>query len=333
MDLRQCNDLYVFLSGVRNGIETLGLAVAVRFAVFSVPKHLRRQAERIAQRVEGGMYLFKALMQEGFDKKFCMQLKMFELSGAIKEGLDSGLRQLEKLIEIQSELRKIDRDIYIISGLLMIASVVLVFFYFPNLVERLLEPLGDPEVLRKDKVIWFLYNFFSGASFWKKLMVVIGICGGIFMMFFVLKVHRFFLKVVPSFRRMLIENDKVLVLTLLLTSFNAEVAVNILEGLFQNRYNFSKVRRRFVEINFKAFKDCTLFDENEKNLFMNVAETGNLKILEVLLKKSELTRKQLVANVVSVMNVVKLIIGALFVIGLYGLMMYMVYKLQGLIRG
>lgn len=329
MDIKEYRRYYSFFQGIINGMESLDFYVSLKFSVLTADKSIKPKVERIAKKVANGISFSKALMEEGFDKNLALQINAYEKSGHIKEGLINISKQIEKLIEIDSNLRKIDRDIMMIAGAGIVMVGIMVFFYLPQLVNKLLKSVATKEQIENDWFLSLIYGTFEDIGIFKQILIFSPIAFGIFLLFFVLKVHRWFLKIVPSFRKMLIENDKIIVITVFLNSISADVGMKIIAELFKEKYNMDKVRRKFTEINYKAFKFSTLFNEEEKGILYNIGETGNTDLFKFLIKEAERKRHEYTDRINSIMNLVKVLMGLAMVVVLYGVMLMVVYKISG----
>lgn len=332
MKTKELQQFYSFLQALKNGIDYLDIATALGYAAESVgSRKFREKTRRIANKVSMGYPLYRALQEEGFPKVLVMQFMAYENAGVIKEGIENLLSQIEKLVEIESSLKKIDRDMYIIAGLFLIAAGVLIGFYLPVVAEKLLAQLGDEEQLRKDWFIWFVYSNFAGVSIWKKSLWIGILSFVIYLVFFKFKLYRYIMRFIPAYRKLAIENDKSLALTLFINTSSIELAIDMLKDVFKQKYNMHIVYRLFPEKNFKAFYRSNLFNFQEKKLLANVSETGNTNLLRFLLVEVERRRKQYVDIVSSIMNLAKLGIGAGIVILIYGITIFVVIKLHGFI--
>ncbi|MEM1679448.1 MAG: type II secretion system F family protein [Nanopusillaceae archaeon] len=332
MKSKSLKEFYVFLQALKNGIDYLDISTALSYAAESVSSgKFREKARRIAQKVSLGHPLYKALQDEGFPKILVSQFMAYENAGVIKEGIESILNQIEKFMEIETSLRKIDRDMYIIAGLFFVAIGVLVGFYLPTVAEKLLSQLGDETQLKRDWFIWFIYSNFADMSLWKKALWI-GLAGFVlYLVFFQFKLYRYLMNLIPAYRKLGLENDKALILTLFINTSNVETAMNIIKDVFKQKYNMHIVYRLFPEKNFKAFYRSNLFNLQEKKMFANISETGNTNLFRFLLLEVERRRKQYVETVSSIMNLVKLGVGAGIVISIYGITLFIVFKLQGFI--
>lgn len=323
-------EVYSYLQALRNALDVMDLSQAVRVAELSVGSP--PWAKQITKKLTAGSSLRTALMSAGFPKDLAEQLSAYEQTGVIKEGLDNTIKQLEKLMEIESTYRKIDRDMWILGVLIIIAFGVAVFFYLPVMVNNLLAQVGENERLARDAFLRTVYELFYQASYLKRLAIFIVLALPV-LLALIFKVHRRILFLIPSYRKLLIENDKSVVFTLFLTAPTPMEAVRVLSRLYREKYRLSFVAKLFTDKGFNAFTKSPLFNEVEKGVFKTVAQTGNLDLFQYLLSEVERRRTVLLNALFSTLNLIKLIIVGLIVIGMYGFMFYLLFKVQQFMRG
>lgn len=332
MNIKEYKKYYSFFQGIVNGMESLDFFTSLRYSLLTADKDIRKKVERIVKKVGNGIPFYKALIEEGFDRNLALQINAYERSGQIKQGLENILKQIEKIIEIDRNLRKIDRDIYMIIGASIVMIGILIFFYLPQLVEKLLKTVATKEQLENDIFLSFLYNTFEDISLFKQIVMFLTFSVPLVVAFFILKVHRWFLRLIPAFRKMLKENDKSIVITVFQNSISGDTAIKIVADLFKEKYNIDKVYRKFTEINYKAFKFTTLFSEEEKGIIYNIGETGNTSLFSFLSKEVERRRSEYVDRINAFMNLVKVSMGLAIVLVLYGIMLMIVYKISGFVN-
>lgn len=322
--------IYSYLQALSNALEVMNLSQAVKVAELSVG--FPEWARQISKRLSAGSSLRTALLSAGFPKDLTEQLSAYEQAGALKEGLDNTIRQLEKLMEVENTYKKIDRDMWILGILIVIAFAVASMFYLPVVVNNLMSGIGEPERISRDALLRTVYNLFFQASFVKKFVIFVVLSLPV-VIALVLKLHRKVLFLIPSYRKLLVENEKAVVFTLLLTAPNPMEAVRILHRLFRARYRMHLVARLFPEKGFESFTRSNLFNEVEKGIFKTVAQTGNLDLFNYLSSELERRRSVLLNSLFSTLNLIKLAVAGTVIIVMYGFMFYLLYKIQQMARG
>lgn len=324
-------DWLSYLQIIRDNIKTLPIDMVLEFTISSVPNHFMKKAEYIKQVVVNGGYLGLALEKAGLDKEISRQIYGFEIEGKLEDGLRIAIEILEKEVEIQSRLKKIDNKFYQVLGLTYIGIGAFVLWWLPKIAEKMISQI-DQEKVEKDWLFNFISKAFTNMDYkiWITGYLIIGII--LFILFIKFKVHRVLMRVLPQIRELERVNDKITVLNLFKVNNTEADAIRQMVRMFKNKWNLDKVANLFTT-RLYDFSPSPLFEKEEKKLLLSLGKMGGDKsILEFLIKENSRKRDNLIDQIDAIMDTFRLLIGAMLVIGLWSFPVLIIMKIQSLLR-
>ena len=304
--MKKIKHLLEYLEILEGGLD-IGVNAAAKFAISAVSKDFRKTAEVLYRKLDTGKTLSKALSEAGFIEEANI-LAPYEEQGDLRAGIKALKELLSKKVSMEEGLNKLDNKVLLTVGIMFVALIVLVNFYLPTVTEKLVKQITYSKEAREDVVINFLLENFSvgylSLTNIKRGVILALILVGIIVAVKKFKISRLLLKLIPAYRKMLETNDKITILSVLLTSPDELVAVKNLAKLFRTKYNFQTVARNFSEMNYKAFRFITLFNEDEKGFIMGVGNTANKGMLEFMLKGLERKRDDYLERTLTITDLV-----------------------------
>lgn len=325
--------LVKYLKVIQDSIKTLPLDVVLQFTVSTVDPKIRKKAEYIANFVKGGGYFAKALENIGVDKYITRQLLGFEVEGKLEEGLNIVVGILEKEKEKAQRLKKIDNKFYQIIVLMYIGLGIFVLWWLPLLTQKLILQIGSDERIKKDFLFSFLANNFKEVNYllWGSIYGLLGFA--LFLLFYVYKVHRFIMRLLPATRELEKVNDKITLLTIFEVNQTETDAIRQMRRIFGNKWNLDKVAQVFITRPYD-FSKTDLFTQEEKSLLLSMGKLGGDKgVIRFLIRENEVKRDYLIDKIDAFMDYFRLFAGATVVIGMWSFPMLVIMKITSLMRG
>ncbi|WP_457628488.1 type II secretion system F family protein [Persephonella sp.] len=322
-------DLLVYFEILASNEGDLPFVSLLQFAAKAVPPSFRKKAEMIANAVEAGTPFAKALSRAGVDRLITKQIEGFEEQGQIEEGVKATLDILRQQYEIERTKKKVDREIYIIVGIILVNIAVAGLYFIPNFVQKIVLTVGTREQIKRDPILNFMVEIYGDFSLYKGLIAFAIVALFAYTLFAVLKIHRFFIKILPIGRKIEQLNDKIIFYKIMLLAQQEAEAMRQIKRIFGKKYNFHRVYEVFLS-NPWDFSLSTLFTKEEKDLLRSVGMTASRGSLKFLLKEAIRERDEAVEKLTTYTGYIQKILIILSVFALYGMIFTMYSRLQNI---
>lgn len=332
---KKLKDYYILFTILRDSVSEAGLdyITALKLARTSIPS-LSKFLDRVIYYLESGLPLPVAFERAGFERKDILDdFRILFNQGQVVRALEIAAEKFQEEYQVERDLSSLDRKFFFMVFFGLVAIFIMFFVFFPAIYNGVIKEI----VAYKGKVNNWIFSFLKENYENPDLFLYKGekfMVAGSYRIFFAYatllllafltwkyRLHRFFLRVLPSYRKIGLLYDKIRVLATYVYGVSPSEATKNLVRIFGEKYNFRNFGVLFNEMTTRAFKVIKdLFTEEEKNLLVN-ADT-NPGIFSFLLRRTKEEMKDTLRRVSDQFDFFMLIGGVIFVLVLYGFIFY-----------